>query len=117
MANETATKKTARKKPEMDKPDKNKVAKKSEKRKPNPAFMRPILPSAPLGAVIGTKPLPRSEVTKKLWQYIKKNGLQDKDQRTVINADAKLMKVFGGKSRVTMFEMTKHVNKHLKEIV
>ena len=75
--------------------------------------MKPMRPSAALGAVIGNKNMPRTEVTKKLWQYIKRNGLQDKRQRTMINADAKLKAVFGGKSKVTMFEMTKLVSKHL----
>jgi chromatin remodeling complex protein RSC6 len=85
-----------------------------KKRKPNPAFMKPMQPDDALGAVVGTKALPRTEVTKKIWAYIKKNGLQDKKKRTNINADDKLKAVFGGKKQVTMFEMTKLVNKHLK---
>ncbi len=85
-----------------------------KKRKPNAAFMKPMEPDAALGAVVGTKPLPRTEVTKKMWAYIKKNGLQDKKKRTNINADDKLKPIFGGKKQVTMFEMTKLVNKHLK---
>jgi upstream activation factor subunit UAF30 len=85
-----------------------------KKRKPNPAFMKPVYPDATLGPVVGVKPIPRTEVTKKLWAYIKKNGLQDKKKRTMINADDNLKAVFGGKKQVTMFEMTKLVNKHLK---
>ncbi len=90
------------------------AAKKKAKRKPNPAFMKAMQPDAALAAVIGDKPMPRTEVTKKLWAYIKKNGLQDKKNRRNINADAKLKPVFGGKATVTMFEMTKLVNKHMK---
>ena len=85
-----------------------------KKRKPNPAFMRPMTPSATLGAVIGTNAMPRTEVTKKIWGYIKRNGLQDKKNRRMINADDKLKAVFGGKSQVSMFEMTKLVSRHLK---
>ena len=85
------------------------------KRKPNPAFMKPMQPDDALAAVVGSKPMPRTEVTKKLWAYIKKNGLQDKVNKRNINADDKLKKVFGGKSTVTMFEMTKLVSKHLSE--
>ena len=84
------------------------------KRKPSAAFMKPMNPSAALGAVVGTAALPRTQVTKKLWAYIKRNGLQDKKKRTMINADDKLKTVFGGKKQVTMFEMTKLVSKHLK---
>ena len=84
------------------------------KRKPSAAFMKPMNPSAALGAVVGSAPLPRTQVTKKLWAYIKRNGLQDKKKRTMINADDKLKAVFGGKKQVTMFEMTKLVSKHLK---
>ena len=84
------------------------------KRKPNPAFMRPMELSADLGAVVGGKPIPRTEVTKKLWAYIKKNGLQDNVNKRMINADDKLKKVFGGKAKVSMFEMTKLVSKHMK---
>ena len=90
-----------------------KAAKKSA-RKPNAAFMKPLTLSAALGEVIGSKPMPRTEVTKKLWVYIKKNGLQDAKNRRNINADAKLLAVFGGKKQVSMFEMTKLVSKHLK---
>ncbi|MSQ52559.1 MAG: hypothetical protein EXR28_11785 [Betaproteobacteria bacterium] len=98
-----ATKKKASKKP----------AKKAAKRKPNAAFMKPMTPSAALGAVIGTKAMPRTEVTKKIWDYIKKNKLQDSKNRRNINADEKLKVVFGGKKQVSMFEMTKLVSKHL----
>ncbi len=89
-------------------------AKKASKRKPSAAFMKPMTPSAALGAVIGSKAMPRTEVTKKLWAYIKKKGLQDKKNRRNINADAALKAVFGGKATVNMFEMTRLVNKHLK---
>jgi upstream activation factor subunit UAF30 len=84
------------------------------KRKPNAAFMKPMQPSAMLGAVIGGSAMPRTEVTKKIWAYIKRNGLQDSKNRRMINADDKLKDVFGGKRQVSMFEMTKLVNKHLK---
>ena len=87
---------------------------KKTKRKPNAAFMKPVTPSATLAEVVGAKPVPRTEVTKKLWAYIKKNGLQDKKNRRMINADDKLKAVFGGKSSVNMFAMTKLVSKHLK---
>jgi chromatin remodeling complex protein RSC6 len=82
-------------------------------RKPNAAFMKPMKISAALAAVIGANPMPRTEVTKKLWAYIKKNGLQDKVNRRNIRADDKLKVVFGGKGVVSMFEMTKLVGKHL----
>ena len=84
------------------------------KRKPNAAFMKPLTPSAALGEVVGSKAIPRTEVVKKLWAYIKKNGCQDKKNKRMINADAKLSAVFGGKKQVNMFEMTKLVSKHLK---
>ena len=83
-------------------------------RKPNAAFMKPMSPSATLAAVIGGSPMPRTEVTKKLWGYIKRNGLQDKSNRRMINSDDKLKPVFGGRSQVSMFEMTKLVSNHLK---
>jgi chromatin remodeling complex protein RSC6 len=89
-----------------------KAAKK--KRKPNPAFMRPMKISDTLAEVVGDKPIPRTEVVKKLWAYIKKNKLQDAKNRRNINADDKLKAVFGGKKTVSMFEMTKLVSKHLK---
>ena len=88
--------------------------KKTTTRKPNAAFMKPVQPDDSLAAVVGSKPLPRTELTKKLWAYIRKNDLQDKKVRTQINADAALKVVFGGKSSVSMFEMTKLVNKRLK---
>ena len=84
------------------------------KRKPNAAFMKPMQPDAALGAVVGNTAIPRTEVTKKLWQYIKRNGLQDAKERRMINADDKLRAVFGGKSKVSMFEMTKLVSRHMK---
>jgi upstream activation factor subunit UAF30 len=83
-------------------------------RKPNPAFMKPMTPSAALAEVVGSKPIPRTEVTKKLWAYIKKNKLQDAKNKRMIKADDALKPVFGGKSSVNMFEMTRLVNKHLK---
>ena len=91
-----------------------KTAKKSAARKPNAAFMKPMTPSAALSEVVGSKPIPRTEVTKKLWAYIKKNKLQDAKNRRNINADDALKAVFAGKKTVNMFEMTKLVNKHLK---
>ena len=99
-----AAKKSAKKAP----------AKKAKKRTPNAAFMAPKQPAGPLAAVVGDKPIPRTEITKKLWAYIKKNGLQDAKERRMINADDKLKAVFGGKAKVSMFEMTKLVNKHIK---
>lgn len=88
--------------------------KKKSTRKPNAAFMRPVTPSPTLAPVVGSKPIPRTEITKRLWAYIKKHGLQDKKNRRMINADATLKPVFGGKSSVNMFDMTKLVNKQLK---
>ena len=88
-------------------------AKKSA-RKPNAAFMKPLTPSAELAQVVGAKPLPRTEATSALWRYIKKNGLQDSKNKRMIKADPALKAVFGGKSTVNMFEMTKLVSKHLK---
>ena len=102
MAKKKAAKKAAPKK------------KSGAKRKPNAAFMKPMNPSASLGAVIGTTAMPRTEVTKKLWDYIKKYKLQDAINRRMINADEKLRAVFDGKKVVSMFEMTKLVSKHLK---
>lgn len=84
------------------------------KRKPSAAFMKPVQPNEKLAAVVGDKPLPRTELTSKLWKYIKKNGLQDKKEKTMINADAALQAVFGGKKKVSMFEMTKLVSKNVK---
>ena len=126
-----ATKKKPAKKSAAKKPAKKKVtaaakkkpakkaapAKKKKtaaKRKPNAAFMKAMTPSASLAAVVGSAALPRTEVTKKIWAYIKKNKLQDSVNRRNINADDKLKEVFGGKKQVSMFEMTKLVSKHLK---
>ena len=108
MVKKKAVKKVAKKKVA-----KKKVTKAKSKRKPNPQFMKPMKISDALSAVVGSKPIPRTEVTKKLWQYIKKNKLQDTVNRRNINADANLLAVFGGKRTVSMFEMTKLVNKHL----
>jgi len=122
-AKKAAAKKPAAKKPAAKKaaPAKKKpVAKKAAakkpaaKRKPNAAFMKPMTPSASLAAVVGNSPMPRTEVTKKIWDYIKKNKLQDSINRRLINADEKLKAVFGGKGKVSMFEMTKLVSNHLK---
>ncbi len=85
-----------------------------KKRTPNAAFMAPMTPSPQLSNVVGSSPLPRTEVTKKLWGYIKRKGLQDSKNRRMINADENLRPVFGGKGQVSMFEMTRLVNKHLK---
>jgi len=117
-----ASKKPAAKKPAAKKPMKKVATKKpaakakkpATKRKPNAAFMKPMNISSTLAAVIGSNPMPRTEVTSKLWGYIKKNNLQDKTNRRMINADDKLREVFGGKRQVSMFEMTKLVSKHLK---
>ena len=89
------------------------TAKTPSKRKPNAAFMKPVQPDDKLSQIVGAKPLPRSELTKKLWDYIKKNNLQDKKKRTQINADDNLKAVFNGKSQVSMFEMTKLVSGHI----
>jgi chromatin remodeling complex protein RSC6 len=85
----------------------------SKKSTANSAFMKPLQPDSELAAIVGSKPLPRTEVTKKVWEYIKKNSLQDKKVKTVINADDKLKPIFKGKKSVTMFELTKLVNEHL----
>jgi chromatin remodeling complex protein RSC6 len=108
--------KKAAKRPAAKKAPAKKAAKKApaKKRTPNASFMRPMTPSAQLGAVVGTAAIPRSEVTKRVWNYIKSKGLQDKANKRMINADDKLGPVFGGKKQVSMFEMTKLVNKHLK---
>lgn len=115
-------KKAAKKTAKKAAPAKKKVAKKAApakkktaaKRKPNAAFMKAMTPSASLAAVVGSSALPRTEVTKKIWAYIKKNKLQDSVNRRNINADDKLKEIFGGKKQVSMFEMTKLVSKHLK---
>jgi upstream activation factor subunit UAF30 len=127
MAKKTAKKKTAKaakrktakksapkRKAAPRKAAKKKTAKKKSARKPNAAFMAPVTPSPALSEVVGSKPIPRTEVTKRLWAYIKKNGLQDRTNRRMIKSDATLKSVFGGKAQVNMFEMTKLVNKHLK---
>jgi chromatin remodeling complex protein RSC6 len=107
-------KKAARKPAKKAKKAAPKKAKKASKRKPNAAFMKAMTPSAVLAAVVGSMPIPRTEVTKKIWDYIKKNRLQDSINRRLINADEKLRAVFGGKRQVSMFEMTKLVSNHLK---
>ncbi|HTR59492.1 MAG TPA: SWIB/MDM2 domain-containing protein [Casimicrobiaceae bacterium] len=108
-------KKSARKPAKKAKKAAPKKAKKAaSKRKPNAAFMRAMTPSAVLAAVVGSMPIPRTEVTKKIWDYIKKNKLQDSINRRLINADERLRAVFGGKRQVSMFEMTKLVSNHLK---
>ena len=110
-----AKKKPVAKKAAAKKPAKKPAAKKSaSKRKPNAAFMKAMTPSSTLAAVVGSMPLPRTEVTKKIWDYIKKNKLQDGVNKRLINADDKLRAVFGGKNKVSMFEMTKLVSNHLK---
>jgi upstream activation factor subunit UAF30 len=106
--------KKAARKPAKKAAKKKAAPKKKVKRKPNAAFMRPVQPDAVLATVVGSTAIPRTEITKKLWAYIKKNGLQDAKERRMINADANLKAVFGGKSRVSMFEMTKLVGKHVK---
>lgn len=107
MAKKTAKK--AAKKPAAKKP-----AKKKSARKPSAAFMKPLTPSSALADVVGSKAMPRTEVVKKMWVYIKANKLQDKNNKRMINADAKLKPVFGGKGQVSMFDMAKHLSKHLK---
>ena len=110
-----ARKKAAtRKKTTRKAASRKKTAKKATKRKPNPAFMRPMELSSELQDVVGNKTMPRTQVTKKIWDYIKKNGLQDQQNKRMINADDRLKKVFGGKKKVSMFEMTKLVSKHMK---
>ena len=113
-AKKPAAKKPAAKKAAAKKPAAKKAAKPKVKRKPNAAFMKPMTPSAALAAVVGSTPLPRTEVTSKIWAYIKRLNLQDKLNRRMINADAKLLAIFGGKKQVSMFEMTKLVSNHLK---
>ena len=108
-----SAKKSARKPARKTTARKKATKKAAKKRTPSAAFMKPMQPSTALAAVVGSSPLPRTEVTKKLWQYIKRNGLQDSKNRRQINADEKLRPVFGGKSQVSMFEMTSKVNKHL----
>ena len=114
-AKKPAAKKAPAKKAAPKKAAPKKAAKKpAAKRKPNAAFMKAMTPSGALAAVVGAMPIPRTEVTKKIWDYIKKNKLQDAINRRLINADEKLKAVFGGKKQVSMFEMTKLVSNHLK---
>jgi len=108
-----ATKKAAPKKVAPKKAAKKAAPKKKSARKPNAAFMAPLTPDATLGEVVGSKPVPRTEIVKKVWDYIKKNGLQDKNNRRMINADAKTKPLFG-KDQISMFELAKIVNKHVK---
>jgi upstream activation factor subunit UAF30 len=122
-AKKAAAKKSAKKAPAKKAPAKKAAAKKAPakkaakkpaaKRKPNAAFMKAMTPSPSLAAIVGSNPLPRTEVTKKVWDYIKKNKLQDAVNRRMINADDKLKQVLG-KAKVTMFEMTKLISSHLK---
>ena len=109
-----AAKKAPAKKVAKKAPAKKAAKKSAAKRTPNAAFMKPVTPNEKLAQVVGAAPLPRTELTKKHWVYIKKNGLQDKKNRRMINADDKLKAVFGGKGQVSMFDMTKLVSKNLK---
>jgi chromatin remodeling complex protein RSC6 len=109
-----AAKKTAKKAAKKAAKPAKKAAKKSA-RKPNAAFMAPLALSAPLADVIGNKPLPRTQIIKKIWEYIKKNGLQDKKNKRMINADAKLKVLFAGKTQISMFDLAKVVNKNVKK--
>jgi chromatin remodeling complex protein RSC6 len=114
-AKKGAKKSSAKKSSAKKSSARKKTAKRSgAKRTPNAAFMKPMQPDAALSAVVGSSPMPRTEITKKLWAYIKRKGLQDAKNRRQINADENLKPIFGGKSSVSMFEMTKLVNKHLK---
>lgn len=115
----TARKKTARKSAARKKTARKSAGRKTKKRRtgakraPNPAFMKPMSPSSELAAVVGSSPMPRTEVTKRLWSYIKRRGLQDDKNRRMINADDNLRPIFGGKRQVSMFDMTRMVNQHL----
>ena len=115
-----AAKKAAKKKPakkaakKAPKKAAKKAAKKKSARKPNAAFMAPLTPSPALSEVVGSKGLPRTEIIKKIWDYIKKKGLQDKKNRRMINADEKLKPIFGSKDQISMFELAKVVSKHVK---
>lgn len=113
-AKKSTAKKTGAKKSATKSAVKKAPAKKAAKRTPNAAFMKPMTPDAELSKVVGSTPIPRTEVTKKLWAYIKRKGLQDPKNRRQINADENLKPIFGGKSSVSMFEMTKLVSKHIK---
>ena len=114
-----ARKKTARKSAARKKTARKSTGRKTKKRRtgakraPNPAFMKPMSPSSELAAVVGSSPMPRTEVTKRLWSYIKRRGLQDDKNRRMINADDNLRPIFGGKRQVSMFDMTRMVNQHL----
>ena len=122
MAKKKATKKAAKTTKKAAKTTKKAATKKAApkkaagtKRKPNAAFMAPLTPSAALAEIVGAKPLPRPQVAKKIWEYIHKHGLQDKVNRRMIHADEKLKQIFGGKMKVTMFELTKFASKHLSK--
>ncbi len=112
MATKKKTAKKSAKRPAARKTTKKAAKKTAKKRTPNAAFMKPMTPSPQLAAVVGSSPMPRTEVTKKLWAYIKRKGLQDPKQRRMINADENLRPIFK-KDQVSMFDMTKLVNKHL----
>lgn len=112
-AKKAAAKKAAPKKAAAKKAAPKKAVKKKSARKANPALMKPMTPSPILAEIVGSKPIPRGQIVKNLWAYIKKLGLQDSKNKRQINADEKLKKVFGGKSSVNMFEMTKLVSKHI----
>ena len=111
-AKKTATKAAPKK--AAKKAIKKAAPKKKSARKPNAAFMAPLNVSPALAEVVGSKPLPRTEIVKKIWDYIKKNNLQDKKNRRMINADGKLKEVFGGKTQISMFELAKIVSNHVK---
>ena len=112
-AKKVVAKKATAKKAAPKKAAAKKAAPKKAKRKPSAALMKAMMPSALLAEIVGHKPMPRGQITKSIWAYIKKTGLQDKINKRLINADEKLKKIFGGKSVVNMFEMTKHVSKHI----
>jgi upstream activation factor subunit UAF30 len=110
-----APKKAAKKAPKKAaKKAAKKAPKKKSARKPNAAFMAPLTPSSQLAEVVGSKPIPRTEIIKKIWDHIKRNKLQDSKNRRMINADGKLKAIFGGKDQISMFELAKVVNKHVK---
>lgn len=113
VAKKAAPKKAAKKTAPKKAAPKKKAAKKKSARKPNAAFMKALTPSSDLAAVIGSKAVPRTEAVKKIWDYIKANKLQDSKNKRMINADAKLKPVFGGKGQVSMFDMAKFLSKHL----
>lgn len=115
-ATKKAAKKTTKKAAKTTKKAATKKAAGKTKRKPNAAFMAPLAPSAQLAEIVGSKPIPRPQVAKKMWDYIHKHGLQDKVNRRMIHADDKLKPIFGGKAKVTMFELTKYASKHLTKI-